>query len=337
MSNPVTSVEAYPHPAVAQMVSLKEQVLDVVYKDSQALLPVLVESMHDLVDALLKTERMLSEQVLSAVVLLNNHKWEALGASLEAARRLPELEDQQRDMAVRSRERDLEQDAQRDVQRLKSKVTEIEDQLRALEMLRLPETGPRSASLTEQRDDLLKTIASERESIDRLDSRIADITLVIDAFDVPSVSSVFKGLIPTEQEIAQVASALAGKGLSADLLLSAARSFTNNLSGIMEGRKLIDLTRTRTRLVNESNAIRTQLLDWEARQAVFERELKQLPNVAKLNDLRSQWLEQGHVLARSWSAQVAVMNQQTSLAELADRLVAMMRYLVAVRRLYEAA
>lgn len=336
MNTSITPVDDYPHPAVAKMTSLRERILDVIYNDTQGLLPMFVESAQGLASALLKTDRMLNDQVLGTLVLLRNHTWEDIGTSLEEARRLPAQSDEQRDMTVRNRERDLEQDAQRDVERLESKGLEIEEQLRALEALRLPASGERSASLTEQRDNLLKAMASERGRVDSLESRIADITLVIDAFDVPSVSRVFKGLIPTEQEIEQVTKALAGKGVSPALLMSASKTFVNNLSGVMEGRKLLDLTRARTRLWNERDALRKELLDWDAKQAVLERELRQLPNVALLSDLRAQWLEQGRVLVRSWAAQVAVMKQQTSLVALADRLAAMTRYLLAVRRLHEA-
>ncbi|MCU1721221.1 alpha-xenorhabdolysin family binary toxin subunit B [Pseudomonas sp. 5P_5.1_Bac1] len=335
MNNPMTAVDDYPLPAVAKMTVLRERILEVIYNDTQGLLPVFVESAQNLASAVLKTDRMLNDQVLSTLVLLRNHMWDDLCTSLEAARRLP-AQGEQRDMAVRNRERDLEQDAQRDVERLESKELEIEEQLRALEALRLPATGQRSASLIEQRDNLLKLIASERGRMSSLDARIADTTLVIDAFDAPSVSKVFKGLIPTEQEVEQVTKALAGKGVSSDLLISASKRFVDNLSGVMEGRKLLDLTRARNRLVSERDAIRRELFDWDAKQAGLERELGQLPNVTVLSDLRSQWLEQGRVLTRSWAMQVAVMKQQTSLADLADRLAAMTRYLLAVRRLYEA-
>lgn len=336
MNTSVTPVDDFLYPAVAKMVSLRERILDVINNDTQGLLPMFVESAQGLASAVLKTDRMLNDQVLSTLILLRNHTWDDLCTSLEEARRLPAQSNEQRDMVQRNRERDLEQDAQRDVERLQSKGLEIEEQLRALETLRLPAAGERAASLTEQRDNLLDAMASQRGRMDSLESRIADTTVVINAFDVPSLSKVFKGLIPTELEIEQVTKALAGKGVSPDLLMSASKTFVNNLSGVMEGRKLLDLTRVRNRLLNERDAVRRELLDWEAKQAVLERELRQLPNVTLLSDLRNQWLEQGQILLRSWATQVAAMQQQTSLEALARRLAAMTRYLLAVRRLYEA-
>lgn len=191
-------------------------------------------------------------------------------------------------------------------------------------------------SLGEQRDGLKNEISVQTLRMQKLDTQIADMTQVINAFEAPGLAKIFKGLIPTQQEIDLVMKTLATNTLSVDLLKLASDKFTENLATVMEGRKLTDLIQRRNALVDERGAICIELASWEATQARLERELAQLPNLRALDDLRGQWLEQALVLSRSWSEQVVVMKQQTSLRELAGCLSQMAHYLLAVRRLREA-
>lgn len=336
MSQSTMSAQDYPVPAVSTMNALNENFTDLLNTGTEALLPVFQEKLSDLSGVIRSTERFLFEQVLAGLVLLGNNEWARYDELLEEARLLPDADDAQREALVRHREKDLEQDAQRDFQRLEISGREIAEKLRALGACKLPSVSQRTSDLTEQCDGLKAQLAVQNQHVEKLDGQIADMTVVINAFEAPGLTKIFKGLIPTEQDIDLVMKTLASNALSVDLLRAASQKFTANLAIIMEGRKLSDLIQKRSVLVDERRAISIEKASWEARQATYERELTQLTNVHTLDGLRGQWLQEAQVLSRSWSEQVVLMKRQTSLRELAARLSVMTCYLLAVRRLYEA-
>ena len=337
MSHSTMSAQDYPLPAVSRMNALNEDFIELLNTGTETLLPVFREKLVDLSSALQSTERFLFEQVSAVLVLLDNHQWSRVDELLEETRRLPSLDDAQRDAVVRNREQDLEQDARRDFQRLEVKGQEIAEKLRVLGAFKLPLVGQRATSLAEQRNALKDEISVQTRRVQNLDAQIADMTLVINTFEAPGLMKIFNGLIPTQQEIELVIKTLATNTPSVDLLKAASEKFTRNLATLMEGRKLIDLIQRRNGLVSERGTVCIELASWEARQARLDRELEQLANVRALDDLRSQWLEQALVLSHSWSEQMVVMKQQTSPREVAERLSQMAHYLLAVRRLREAA
>lgn len=315
MSQPITSAADYPLPAVERMKFLREAFFDLLYSGTGNLLPAVVEPLQGLADGLHESERLLMDKVRGALVLLANHRWGELGS-------LPEDE--------------LEQDALRDVQRLAGMGRDMADNLQALERLRLPMVAQRTAALGEQRDKLTSALVNQQFRLDDFDARIVEMNAVIKAFDVPGLSKVFKGLIPTPDEIDLMRNALVSGLATPELLKAAATRFMENLSSVVEGRKFSDLLQARSRLSAERNQVAAERLEWTARLASLERELAQLPSVTALDALRREWLEQAQVLSRSWTAQVEEMRRQTRLDELAGRLSAMAQYLLAVRRLYEA-
>lgn len=316
MSHPIPPLSDYPMPSVVRMNALREDFLDLLYSGTGDLLPAVVEALQNLLASLRDSERLLADQVRAGLVSLDNHRWdEPAAAGLD----------------------DLEQDAQRDVQRLASRGKAIADNLLALEKIRLPAVAQRIAMLTEQRTTLEAAMQTQQARIERLDAQVVEMNVVINAFDTPGLIKLFNGLIPLEQDIDLVTKTLATGVVSPALLKAASARFVENLSGIVEGRKLTDVIKARNRLVDERNAMGLERQAWQTTLEGFSRELAQLPNVAALDALRSQWLEQAQVLSHTWTAQVDDMKRQTSLDELARRLSSMTHYLLAVRRLYEAA
>lgn len=327
----------YPLPAITRMNALRQDFLDQINAASSVLLPVLCEQLNDLAEELLRAERLLSERVVSAFILLENHNWGSLEETLEESRRLSRPGDGQQDTGVCSREKDIERDAQRDFQRVEARGREVAEALQRLEAARLPEVSERINSLTGQRDKLFESITAQDAQIARMDERIQDIEGVINAFDAPNAMKLFKGLIPSEEEIDVLMKSVAANGLNPQLLKLASKSFLENLSMVIEGRKLVDVIKERNRLLGERNARGNDVLDWRARMAKVERELAQLPKIAVLQTVRSQWLEEARILSNGWSEHLRLMREQTSLAGLADALSRLAHYLLAVRRLYEAA
>lgn len=316
MSHSIPPLSDYPLPSVVRMNTLREDFLDLLYSGTGDLLPAVVEALQNLLESLRESERLLADQVRAGLVFLDNHRWdEPAAAGLD----------------------DLEQDAQRDVQRLASRGKAIADNLLALEKIRLPAVAQRIAMLTEQRSTLEAAMQTQQARIERLDAQVVEMNAVINAFDAPGLIKLFNGLIPLEQDIDLVTKTLATGVVSPALLKAASARFIENLSGLVEGRKLTDVIKVRNRLVDERNAMSLERQAWQTTLAGFSRELAQLPNVAALDALRGQWLEQAQVLSRNWTAQVDDMKRQTSLDELARRLSVMTHYLLAVRRLYEAA
>ncbi len=316
MSHSIPPLSDYPMPSVVRMNALREDFLDLLYSGTGDLLPAVVEALQNLLASLRDSERLLADQVRAGLVSLDNHRWdEPAAAGLD----------------------DLEQDAQRDVQRLASRGKAIADNLLALEKIRLPTVAQRIAMLTEQRTTLEAAMQTQQARIERLDAQVVEMNVVINAFDTPGLIKLFNGLIPLEQDIDLVTKTLATGVVSPALLKAASARFVENLSGIVEGRKLTDVIKARNRLVDERNAMGLERQAWQTTLEGYSRELAQLPNVAALDALRSQWLEQAQLLSRTWTAQVDDMKRQTSLDELASRLSSMTHYLLAVRRLYEAA
>ncbi len=316
MSHSIPPLSDYPMPSVVRMNALREDFLDLLYSGTGDLLPAVVEALQNLLASLRDSERLLADQVRAGLVSLDNHRWdEPAAAGLD----------------------DLEQDAQRDVQRLASRGKAIADNLLALEKIRLPTVAQRIAMLTEQRTTLEAAMQTQQARIERLDAQVVEMNVVINAFDAPGLIKLFNGLIPLEQDIDLVTKTLATGVVSPALLKAASARFVENLSGIVEGRKLTDVIKARNRLVDERNAMGLERQAWQTTLEGFSRELAQLPNVAALDALRGQWLEQAQVLSHTWTAQVDDMKRQTSLDELARRLSSMTHYLLAVRRLYESA
>jgi len=305
-----------PLPDIGRMHDLKEDFLKQLYGTTHALLPALREQLGGLSERLLSTDRLLAERVLSALVLIGNHKWDALGA------------------APQETHQELEQDAQRDAQRLEGKGREIGEALTALGRVRLPGVDERLDSLNEQKTTLGEAITNQKARIGVLDGQIAAMAEVINAFEAPDLQSIFNRMIPTETELALIQQTLL-KGVSPELLVTAARTFVEKVSGIVEGRKLSAVIATRSRKVIERGALQDELCAWEYRRAGIDRELGQLPRVAVIGGVRDQWLELARVLSRDWTEQVATIRARTTLADMARELCAMQDYLLAVRRLYE--
>jgi|GEM_PF-6735573 len=307
-------------PDISRMNDLKEAFLKQLYSTTPALLPALREQLEGLSTRLLDVDRLLSERVLSAVVLLTNHKWGDLALQLVESPGQAAI---------------LEQDALRDRQRLESKGQDIADALAALGKARLPAVGERIETLVAQHDGLSASIANQNARIADLESQLAAMDQVIGAFEAPDLLSIFKSLIPTEEEVILVQKTLV-KAVDPLTLIAAARVFADKLAGQLEGRKFSEVVKLRSRKVAEANVLANELLDWETRRASLQRELDQLPKVEALGCMRDQWLEQAVTLAQGWTEQIKVIRAQTDLPAMAAALSTMEEYLLAVRRRYEA-
>lgn len=303
-------------PDIGRMHDLKEDFLKQLYGTTHALLPALREQLNGLSERLLNTDRLMSDQVLSALVLIGNHKWDALGTA--------PVETYQ----------ELEQDALRDTQRLEGKGREIADALSALDRVRLPAVDERLDSLNEQKATLSQAIANQQARIGALDEQITAMAEVINAFEAPDLQALFNRMIPTEAELALIQQTLL-KGVSPQMLIAAARTFVEKLSGIVEGRKFSEVVATRSRKVIERGALEDELCAWENRRLGIDRELGQLPKVAVIGGVRDQWLELARGLSGDWAEQVEAIRTQTTLKDMAQALCEMEGYLLAVRRLYE--
>lgn len=308
-------------PDISRMNDFKEDFLKQLYNTTQALLPALREQLDGLAARLLDTDRLLSERVLAGVVLLGNHKWSELATQLAEKPGQAGI---------------LEQDALRDLQRLEHIGQEIGDALADLGKARLPEVDERTDTLVAQRDALSASIANQAARIDDLDMRIAAMDQVISAFEAPDLQSIFKSMVPTEEEVALMQKLLL-KTADPQTLIAAARIFVDKVAGLLEGRKLVEVVRLRSRSVSDRSVLADELYHWEIRRASLERELDQLPKVEALGGMRDQWLEQAVTLAHGWSEGIKAVRAQTELSGMADALSAMEAYLLAVRRLYEAA
>ncbi|MDG9884994.1 alpha-xenorhabdolysin family binary toxin subunit B [Pseudomonas sp. GD04058] len=306
-------------PDISRMNDLKEDFLKQLYRTTGALLPALREQLTGLSERLLDTDRLLSERVLSALVLVGNHKWGDLA---------PVLAQNPGQVQV------LEQDALRDRQRLQAKGQEIVDALAQLGKARLPAVQERVDALADQRDTLNASIASQEARIEGFNAQIEAMSEVINAFEVPDLQRVFKGMVPTEAEIALIQKMLV-KGVDPDSLMAAARIFVDKVAGLLEGRKLSGVIKLRMSLVIERGVLLDEVCNWKARRAAVESELAELPGVAALGGVRDQWLENAGMLARGWTERVEAVSVQTELQAMADALCAMEAWLLAVRRRYE--
>lgn len=323
-------------PDISQMSALKDEVIKQYFNATQSLLPSIREQLHELMESLLSTDRLLSDSVLSALVLVGNHKWDGVAVSLEETRLSSNLNDEQREALSRSQREVLEQDALRDLQRLREKGQAVADALAGLGKVRLPGVAERMAMLDEQERALTLSVDRLKQQIDESEAQLAALAEVIHAFEAPDLQTILKRMIPTEAELQLVQQALLKAGADPLLLVSAAKVFVEKLAGIVEGRRLVDVINVRNRKVIDHGRLLDDLCFAEARRNTLVRELGQLPQVTALGDRRDQWLTLAAELSRGWSAQIQAIEQETELRNMADALSAMEKYLLAVRRLYEA-
>lgn len=323
-------------PDISRMSALKDEVIKQYYNATQSLLPSLREQLHELMERLLSTDRLLSDSVLSALVLVGNHKWNGVAESLQEARLSPGLDDEQREALSRSQREILEQDALRDLQRLREKGQEVVDALAGLGKVRLPGVAERMAMLDEQERGLTASVDRLKQQIDESEAQLAALAEVIHAFEAPDLQKILKRMIPTETELDLVQQALLKAGASPQTLAAAAKVFVEKLAGIVEGRRLVDVINVRNRKLIEHGRLLDDLCFAEARRNTLARELGQLPQVSGLGGMRDQWLTLAEELSRGWSGQIQAIEKETELRGMADALSAMEMYLLAVRRLYEA-
>jgi hypothetical protein len=308
---------------VSRMNTIREDFLKQYNNATQALVPAIREHLEILSERLLSTDRLLSDRVLSALIQVGNRKWDDVGTTLEEIRLRPGLDEAQRDAVLRSTSTVLEQDALRDTQRLEATGQEIADALAGLAKVKLPSVQERATTL------------NDRMVV--LDEQIAAMTEVIYAFEAPNLQSILKSMIPTEAELLIAQKALVKGGADPLALASAAKTFVDKLSGVIEGRKLSDVINARSKKVLERTALIDELLAGETRRKSMVLELEQLPSVATLGGLRDEWQGQATTLAQGWTAQIQAIKTQTDLLGLADALAAMANYLLTVRRCYEEA
>lgn len=322
---------------VSRMNTIREDFLKQYNNATQALVPAIREHLEILSERLLGTDRLLSDRVLSALIQVGNRKWDDVGTTLEEIRLRPGLDEAQRDAVLRSTSTVLEQDALRDTQRLEATGQEIADALAGLAKVKLPSVQERTTTLNDQLAGLDPVLAEQKARMEVLDEQIAAMTEVIYAFEAPNLQSILKSMIPTEAELLIAQKALVKGGADPLALASAAKTFVDKLSGVIEGRKLSDVINARSKKVLERSALVDELLAGETRRKSMALELEQLPSVAVLGGLRDNWLEQSTTLTQGWTAQIQAIKTKTDLLGLADALAAMANYLLAVRRCYEEA
>lgn len=322
-------------PDISRMNALKKDILKRYHNSTYSVLPALRDQLKGLVEHLSATDQLLANRVLGGLVMLEGQSWGEVDVTLEQIRRRPSYSEELRQAELRSQIEVFEEDALRDMQRLDTQGQELIKALEDLGKIRLPEVEERIDLLQVRQQQQAASIAYLKPKLAELDALIDTMGEVILAFEAPSLEKILNGLIPTESELALVQQAVLKAGVSPELLISAARTFLQQLSTIVGGRRLIDLINAREQKQYERSGLVDELRAVEARQACVVRELDQLPMVAALMGLRDEWVEEALGLSRGWTEHLQAIRRETELQPVANALYAMQMYLAQVRSRYE--
>lgn len=306
----------YALPDARAMKQLRQR-LDMLIDQAAAIsVPALQERLADWRKCLRDKDRLLQGQVLAGLVLLNN--W-AAGIEGEA------------DAALR------EQQWVRMRSGLEDRYGGVLQAIDELEAFDMPDTATHARNLIQQRDRQLASVTTVTARIETLHQQRDELVEVIRVFDVPSVRSVIKGVIPSEEEIEVIFKAIAHPALDLGLLKAAARMLQANIDLLDGGRRFNDLLQARDRLDRRISDYRRQLEREQEQVRQLGEEIAALAHVDSLEGLRGEWLVQAHKLQQAWSSQLQHLATLTELAEAEQALRMLRDYLLAVRRGYEKA
>ncbi len=301
-------------PDFALMKKLQRQMFDLIDEYQAYVLPAAQQSLLDWKDLLYSVERATREAVVEGIALLQGRDFTRFTDDQLRKTRVDAVVVQQQQM-----------------------LGKLTQQTLRGKQFSLPDLGNLVASLETHASELTGEIERINERLEGLTLSRADLNQVITAFETPSVSKVFKGLIPSAEEIDLALKTVTDPRINADLLKAAARKLESHAEVLEGGRKFNDLLKARSRLDQQIDESRGELARLKRASQMVQNELASNKALAGLKLMKGQWLEQVHKVEQEWYSRSQALGSLKSVEAVIISLEELCDYMLAVERSYENA
>ncbi|WP_347901715.1 alpha-xenorhabdolysin family binary toxin subunit B [Pseudomonas purpurea] len=173
----------------------------------------------------------------------------------------------------------------------------------------------------------LSELAEAKRSVDE----------TLQQFKSPTWIDIFKGMIPTAQEIEAALKLVTTKKPDREFLELALKRLNGNLDGIEQGRQYLNFVEARDAIYTRTDGVRIEVKEVEKELLELNRTLSKLDEIGSLDQYRLSWLQEAQKLAAAYEHFIAATQPQklrdaVSIKEMAARYSTMLDYLSVIRR-----
>ena len=313
MSNQTAIAVGSAVPDFVELNQLRYKAFELCDEWQEEVLPGVQDLCRQLKVVMLDTDRSLRDAVLSGTVLLGNKVFAHSSGKAVATSKIAEVSEKQAALCSGLAQRTL---------RLELFSLSAIDQ----QVLRLEKSV---AELERGMPDELRVQA--------LETQHADIVEAIEAFNTPTVTKAFKGLIPSEEDIDAASALFKDPSVDPKLLKFLSRKLQSHLDALEGAQTFHELTQVRKRLYEKLQEARQLRADAQMRKDKTRRELGATRALAGVGAIKDQWLQLVRKVEEYWqycsSLLTAGMDSDKALIALED----LYHYLQAVQKAFERA
>lgn len=173
----------------------------------------------------------------------------------------------------------------------------------------------------------LNEFAEEKRSVDE----------ALQQFKSPTWIDIFKGMIPTAQEIEAALKLVGTKKPDREFLELALKRLNGNLDGIEQGRQYANFVEARDAIYTRIDGLRVEVKEVEKELLELNRTLSKLNEIGLLDQTRLSWLQEAEKVAAAYGhflamTQPEMLRDAVSLKEVAARYGAMLNYLSMIKK-----
>ncbi|MCU1751264.1 alpha-xenorhabdolysin family binary toxin subunit B [Pseudomonas sp. 6D_7.1_Bac1] len=156
-------------------------------------------------------------------------------------------------------------------------------------------------------------------------------------FKSPTWIDLFKGMIPTVQEIEAALKLVSTQKPDREFLELALKRLNGNLDGIEQGRQYANFVEARNSIHKRMDELRVEVKDVEKELLELNRTLNKLNEISVLDQSRLNWLQEAQKVARAYdhflaTAQPEMLRDAVSIKQMAARYGAMLGYLKTIKK-----
>jgi len=313
------------YPDVSAMRLMQGEISKFVNVKAKHLSSSIRENVSDLLRLLRECDAQMKDQVLSATLNLAHQNWSEINAAAVSSQN-----GQNQGIS-----KDIEDELVRLRGRLKASLQVLSQRVSAIQVYRLSELEERRSQLAGTKERMQASVDHLLEVVAGMERQKNELDQIITTFEVPTLFSIIKGMIPTEEEVDLLLSSIKNPTVTPELVKAAVKKFEANLDVIGEGRKFSDLVSARATCVGQIAEQRQALSSLQSllQQAVQEHD--ELVTAGNVDSWRDRWVLEAQKLTTTWQSHQAAAQQATELGTLGNALMALSVYLAEVRRNFE--
>ncbi|WP_312932522.1 alpha-xenorhabdolysin family binary toxin subunit B [Pseudomonas sp.] len=305
---------ALPAPDVKALLGIEKAAYKISYSETHLLLSAVQERLKSLSTLIVSGNQALRRSNAAALVLLDN-----------------DLEEPQDDALVFYEEQlvrlrtDLSEQVLPVMQSIQA-VTAYAD-------LDLTSLKQESQSQTAQHAE---NVARAEETLKKREIVLAETESSLALLTAPSVSSLLKHILPTDEELEIILKTLKNPMVTSELLKAAVSKLNKHVELFERGReltKLLDVSKQMRKSIEQDREVLKRLLDHAQRSS---EQVQQYDRAEALLALRGQWLSQMDIFSAQWRALQAAAADAVDSRTVFSALSACRGYLLSVRRQFEA-